>query len=159
MSRFEMGPRPEGNGEENKESKELSPEVQKIAEGLKSLAEEKNQMGIRVLCAGQGKEHGSFHMEALGFRLLGSKGEKLEDMQLQVEAGNKSYNFGSFSNSLEKLAQDLADGGLTSEQLESFAEHVRDASSRVEKQGDQWVLTQFGPNNDGIKTFEDLLKE
>lgn len=151
MSKFEMGPSPE--------SQELSPEAQKIAETLKTLAEEKNQMAIRVLCAGQGKEHGSFHMEGIGFRLLGSPGEKLENMQFQVEAGSKSYNFGSWENNLEGLARDLASGGLTPEQLESFAENVRDASSRVERQGDQWVLTQYGPNNDGVKTFEDLLKE
>jgi hypothetical protein len=159
MSKFEMGPRPEDNGQESKESKELSPEAQKIAAGLESLAEEKNQMAIRVLCAGQGKEHGSFHMEGIGFRLLGNPGEKLETMQLQVEVGNKSYNFGSWGNNLEGLAQDLASSGLSTEQLDNYLEVVSDTASRIERQGDQWVITQYGPNNDGVKSFEDFLNE
>lgn len=150
----EHGPSPEDLGLGRREQGQYDPEksAKKIAEGLKSLAEEKNQMAIRVMCAGQGKERGSFHMKDIGFQLLGSKGEKLEDMQLQMEAGGKSYNFGSWGNNLEGLAQDLADGGLTPEQLESFAEQVQDAASRIEKQGDQWVLTQYGPNNlDAVK--------
>ncbi len=155
MNRFEMGPGPEVNGE----GREVSPEVQKIAEGLKALAGEKNQMAMRVLCAGQGKERGSFHMEGIGLQLAESPGERLEDIQLQIEAGGKAYGLDSLGNGVEGLAQELASSGLTPEQLESFAEYVRDASSRVEKQGDQWVLTQYGPNNEGIKSFEDLLKE
>ena len=159
MSKFEIGPRPGKDEQSRDESKDLSPVVKKIIAGLESLAEEQNLMAIRALCAGQGKEHGSFHMEGIGFRLLGGPGERLEAMQLQLEVGNKSYNFGSWGNNLEELAEDLVSAGVTIEQLDNYLESVRDISSRVKKQGDQWVITEYGPNNDGVKSFEELMEE
>ena len=141
------------------ERMELSSDEQKVFQVLEGLAEEKSQMAIRVLCAGAGKERGSYSMAGISFELLGNPGDKLETIQLQITSKDGTvYNFGSFKDGYDDLAKDLVKDGLTPEQIENFAESVRGVSPVVEKQGNTWVATGQGSNSDQIMTFEDLLK-
>lgn len=142
MSREMGGPSPEEMGIKS-ETRELSPEEQKVADGLKNLAEEKNQMAIRVLA----EYDGEFHTEGIGFTLLRNKGENLQNSQLQIEGPDKNegYNFGSWKGNLDGLAKKLVDSGLTADQLNVFIEHVQGTATRLEKKGDKWII-------DGEKT-------
>ena len=151
---------PSRNGELTKEKEgKLSPEEWELAEALKFLGEEKNQMAIRVLCAGYGKERGEFSMKNISFRLLGGKGQNLEDMQFQLEikGGTHVYNFPSWGGNLDGLAVDLLKEGITAEDLENMIDNIEGTADRIEQQDSKWVITEYGPNNDKTITFEEFL--
>lgn len=98
-------------------------EEQKILAGLQELAQEQNEMAIRLLA----KETGIFEMPGISFLLLSNQETDWQKMKLQINGPDQNVvrNFSFYKKDLPRLARELVAEGLTSQQLDALIEVVR----------------------------------